>query len=235
MAFASLGTKLRIGVNNIAELTEVTGVELTADNVDVTSHDSNGWRSYIPTGLKDAGEISISGFFNPGDTLGQIALNTSFYEGSILDYTIIFPNSVATWSCKGMVSNIGTAATLEDPASFSATIKLTGTPTLATTASAGLTALSLTGTGGTLSPTFSTSNRVYSFSGVTASSVTVTATAASHTIQLYVDGSFVQTLTSAVASNAISLSTGIGREINIVAFEVNKTQILYSVGVIKTA
>ena len=74
--------------------------------------------------------------------------------------------------------------------------------------SGGLTGLSLTGTGGTLSPTFSAGVRYYSFGTVSASSVTITATAADHDIKLYADGVFVQSLASGAASAPIAVSTG---------------------------
>lgn len=101
-------------------------------------------------------------------------------------------------------------------------------------ASAGLTALSMTGTGGTLTPAFSTSNRNYAYTGLTGTSVTVTATAANHAIKLYVDDVFVQNLTSGVASAAISMSAGT-KKIKIVANEQGKTTQTTEIIVVKTS
>jgi phi13 family phage major tail protein len=98
--------------------------------------------------------------------------------------------------------------------------------------SGGLTGLSLTGTGGTLSPTFSAGVRYYSFGTVSATSVTVTATAAGHNIKLYVDGAFSQTLTSGAASAAIPVSSGT-KKLTIVAQEPGKKSQTTEVIVIK--
>lgn len=105
---------------------------------------------------------------------------------------------------------------------------------LPVTASGGLTGLALTGTGGTLSPAFGVGVRSYSFGGVSAASVTVTATAANHIINLYVDGVFSQVLLSGTASSAIAMSIG-SKKLTIVAQEVGKQSQTTEIVVIKTA
>jgi phi13 family phage major tail protein len=112
---------------------------------------------------------------------------------------------------------------------------LNGKAGLPVSTSAGLTALALTGTGGTLSPTFSTSNRLYTFNGLTGTSFTVTATAANHTIQLYVDDVLTQTLTSGVASSTIAMATVGTKKLKIVAQESGKTSKTTEIIVVKTA
>jgi phi13 family phage major tail protein len=102
-------------------------------------------------------------------------------------------------------------------------------------ASSGLTALVLTGTGGTLSPAFGTGVRYYTFSGLTGTSFTVNATAANHTIQLYVDDVLNQTLTSGVASSAIAMATVGSKKLRIVAYEAGKSSQTTEIIVVKTA
>lgn len=101
--------------------------------------------------------------------------------------------------------------------------------------SAGLTGLSLAGTGGTLSPTFGASTRYYTFGGLTGTSFTVTATAANHTIYLYVDDVLKQNLTSGVASNAISFATIGTKKVKVVAQEFGKQSQTTEIIVVKTA
>ncbi len=101
-------------------------------------------------------------------------------------------------------------------------------------ASGGLTALSMTGTGGTLSPSFSASNRYYTFSGLTGTSFTVSATAANHTILLYIDDVLTQTLTSGSASSSIPMTSAGTKKIKIVAFEVGKQSQTTEIIVVKT-
>ncbi|ACT00221.1 phage tail tube protein [Paenibacillus sp. JDR-2] len=228
------GTKIQIGANYVAELTSISGPELSADTIDVTTLDSNGWREFLQ-GLKDGGEVSISGFFNTSD-IGQMAVYQAFNQGSLDSYTILFPPALgASWTLNGIATGISTSAELEDVVSFEATIKVSGAPALGLTPSGGLTALSLTGAGGALTPTFSNGNYLYTFSGVTATSVTLTATAANHTLALYIDGVLSQALTSGSASAAIPVTLNVGKKLTILATESGKTTKVYEVTVAKTA
>ena len=235
MAQLAMGTKIQIGSNSIAELTSIGGMELSADTLDTTNLDSNGYRQFIQ-GLKDAGEVSVSGYFNPADTTGQIALYNAYNSGTSQNFVILFPSTVgASWTFQGIVTKIKTEASLEDAIPFEATIKVSGQPTLGLTASNGLTNLVLSGTGGALTPNFSNGTYSYAFSGVTGTSVTVTATAASHTMALYVDGVFTQNLTSGSASASISMPSIGSKMLTILARESGKTQKIYEIVVVKTA
>ncbi|CAH1230680.1 hypothetical protein PAECIP111891_06720 [Paenibacillus allorhizoplanae] len=236
MAQRAMGTIIKIGANSIAEVTSITPPEMTADTIDTTTLSSpGGYKESIP-GFKDGGEIGIVGFFNPSDTLGQIALYNAFNNGTVDSYTIIFPAALgASWTCTGGVTGFKTTGVEVDGAiGFEATIKIAGAPSMATTASAGLSALSLTGTGGALSPAFANTNYSYSFSGVSATSATVTATAAAHTLKLYIDGVYSQDLVSASPSASIPLTLNVGKKLTILANETGKTQKVYEVVVVKT-
>lgn len=133
MAKRALGTKLKIGSTSpvaVAGLTSIGGLELSAETSDVTTLDSDGgYREFI-TGFKDAGEVSIEGYFVPETTKGQKELYDLFESGAISGFTIEFPNGLAKWGFEGVVTGFSTGADLEDPLSFSATIKVSGKPTL---------------------------------------------------------------------------------------------------------
>lgn len=237
MAVRALGTLLKIAANSIAQVTSITPPEMTAESIDVTNLASQGgYRESIP-GFKEAGEVGIVGFFDPSDTLGQMALYTAFETGSIDPYTILFPSALgASWTFNGGVTGFKTTGVEVDGAiGFEATIKVSGKPSLVTTPSAGLSALALSGAGGSLSPAFANGNYSYSFSGVTATSTTITATAASHTLKLYIDGVYSQDLVSGTPSASIPLTLNVGKKLTVLANEVGKTQKVYEVVAIKTA
>jgi predicted secreted protein len=231
-AQAAMGTKIMIGANSVADLESIGGLDLKADTIETTTLDSQGWKTFIQ-GLKDAGEVALSGFFNPGDTNGQVALYNAFNAGTSLSYTILFPFG-ASWTFNGVVTGVKTDVQMADAVPFEATIKVSGQPSLGLTASAKLSALALTGTGGTLAPAFSAAENLYSFSGVTTTSVTVTATGAGQTIALYVDGVFNQFLTSGTASSAIAFPAIDAKKFTIVANEPNKAPNIYEITVVKT-
>lgn len=133
MAKRALGTKLKIGTDTpvtVAGLTSIGGLELSADTIDVTTLDSDGgYREFIG-GFKDAGEVSLEGYFIPETGKGQKELYDLFESGDTETFTIEFPESIASWEFNGVVTGFNTGADLEDPLSFSATIKVSGKPTL---------------------------------------------------------------------------------------------------------
>ncbi|MDD9266052.1 phage tail tube protein [Paenibacillus sp. GCM10023248] len=237
MVQRAMGTKLTIGANNIASITSITPPEMQSDSIDVTTLSSpGGYKESIP-GFKDAGEVSVVGFFDPSDTLGQMALYNAFNNGTNDSYAIIFPPALgASWNFTGGVTGFKTTGVeVEGAIGFEATIKVSGAPSLVTTPSTGLSALGLSGAGGTLSPAFSNNNYSYTFSGVTATSTTITATAASHALKLYIDGVYSQDLVSGSPSAVIPLTINIGKKLTILANENGKTQKVYEVVVVKTA
>lgn len=231
----ALGTKLLINSSSIAGLTSINGLALTADTIDKTTLSSIGGYREFTGGFKDGGEVTASGYLEPSDTTGQVALYNAFESGNTIPMSVLFPPQMgASWDFNGVVTGFSTSAELEDMVSFEVTIKVSGKPNLNFANSSGLTGLSLTGTAGALTPTFSNGTYLYAFSGVTATSVTVTATAAGQTIKLFVNGEYVQDLTSGAASAAIPMTVG-SKKITILANENNKTQKMYEVVVVKVS
>jgi predicted secreted protein len=133
MAKRALGTKLQIGTGTpvtVAGLTSIGGLELSADTTDVTTLDSDGgYREFI-AGFKDAGEVSLEGYLELEQGKGQKDLYDLYESGEVKDFTILFPDNMGSWEFKGVVVGFSTSADLEDPLSFSCTIKVSGKPTL---------------------------------------------------------------------------------------------------------
>lgn len=235
----TIGTTLTKGGTTIGLLTKISTPEKSADSKEVTTLDiSDGYKRFIP-GLKDGGEVAVEGYFDVGDT-GQMALDTAIENGTEDTYVITFPaaigasitfNAIVTKYTPGEVNT-------EDPLSFSLTLKVTGKPILATTPSGGLTALTLTGTAGTLSPAFNNAKYAYSWSFTTDTQITVTPTAANHTFDIYVDSVLLQAgLASGAASLAITgfSAAATSKNIDIVAKEAGKTAKVYTVVAIRTS
>lgn len=132
MAQSAMGTKLKKGTTAIAELTSIGGLDLSADTIETTTLDSaDGYRTFTQ-GLKDGGEVSISGYFDPVEHDGLL---DDFNSGTAANYTIEFPAALgAKWDFSGVVTAYSTSAEMEDNISFEATLKVSGKPTLTVTA-----------------------------------------------------------------------------------------------------
>jgi predicted secreted protein len=128
MPTVAMGTTIKKSAGSaIASLTSIAGLELSADTIETTALDSvGGYRTFVQ-GLKDAGEVSISGFF---DFAAHNAILTDFNAGTSASYIITFPGG-KTWTFDGIVTGFSTGAELEDLVSFESTFKVSGKPVLA--------------------------------------------------------------------------------------------------------
>ena len=146
LAGHGFGTTIKLAGNTIAELTNIGGVSIDLEAVDVTSHASaNAYREKIG-GLLEVGEIPIEGFFYAGDTNGQIALRTLQDSRVTGAFVITLPAAFATtWTFNALVTNttIGNMP-IDGAVPFSGSLTITGKPVLAITASVNITVLTCT-------------------------------------------------------------------------------------------
>lgn len=124
------GSSFVLGTNTtITELTAINGVNMTADSIDVTTHDSsNSYREFIQ-GLRDGGEISVEGNFT---TASSASIYTQFNTTSLISATINLPTtpSASQWLANVFSTGFDTSAPMDDKIPFAATFKVTGKPTL---------------------------------------------------------------------------------------------------------
>lgn len=227
----AFGTKFNWDGKQVASLRNVGGVEFNVDTVDVTTHDSEGAFKEFIAGLLDAGAVPISGFFDHEDADGQLAMVADCAARAIKAATIIFPASTgAQWDFNGLITNIKVGDTpTDDGIPFSATVKVSGKPTLTVTTATGLTNLAMTGA--TLIPAYGAGVKNYVATATEQTeTVTVTPTAAG---VIKVNGNTVE---SGVASGNITL--GDARTITVITIEVaeeNKATKKYTISVARAA
>ena len=229
MADHAFGTSFTWDGAIVAQLDTIGGVSVTADSIEVSSHQStDGFKEFI-AGMKDAGEVPVSGWFKFDDTTGQIAMFTDFSAGSIKTGIVTFPTSTGvTWTFSAFITalEIGTNA-IDGAIPFTATVKITGVPTFATATSAGLTTPFFAISESALI-TPAPANAVFSYVATVLTgiaSVTLTPTATSGVIK--VNGNIVAT---GVASSAITLGgAGSNTEVIVTVTETDKAPLTYTI------
>jgi hypothetical protein len=185
--------------------------------------------------MATAGDCTLSGYFDPADTSGQIAMLTDATARTSRTGIITFPAATGTtWTFTGFITaiKVGDAPTNEG-LPFTATIRPSGKPTFATTASTGLTnpffAISESAV---IAP--SPSGSVYTYvatvlTGVTSVTVTPTATAGAITVN-------GNTVATGEASSAITLgAAGSVTPITIVVTETGKSPKTYTIYLTRAA
>jgi len=126
-AISGFRTILRYAAGTVVgKLTNIAGIEMKADTIDVTSHASPGGFKEFIAGLKDAGEVPIEGNFSRGDS-GQVALLASYESGAVEEMEIEFPDG-SIWAFDAIVTSYGNATPMTDKIGFKSSLKITGQP-----------------------------------------------------------------------------------------------------------
>ena len=133
MKSRSVGTKFMIDKTAVGSLSSITGVEVSSDTTEVTALDNaTGYREYLG-GFKDGGEVPIEGYLD-GEDQGQEAVYAALEDQEAHDFVIQFPKAIGkTWNFKGVVTKFATSASTDDAIKFSATVKVSGKPSLVKT------------------------------------------------------------------------------------------------------
>lgn len=205
-AVIGFGASLTRAGNTIAELTKIGGISIKRDMIDVTSHQStSGYEESLP-GIIRTGSIAIEGNFYPGDTNGQIGLKSDLDAGTLQSFVFSLPSSTGTtltFSAYVEEYTVG-ESDINGKIPFSASLKISGVPTLGITLSNAVTANTLSGSG-TLIPAWASATYTYVYEVLTGvSSITLTPTFSAGTCTITC-GTQVQTVASGAASSAITL------------------------------
>ena len=125
MAITGKSGAVKLGENKIAEISNWS-LDLGADDVEITSFDSNGWKEYL-AGLKEWSG-SIEGNLKTDDTNGQKAILTAWLNGTALAFTFEVSSGV-TFQGSALVKP-SIEVPIDDKATFSCDITGTGPLTL---------------------------------------------------------------------------------------------------------
>ncbi len=127
MAIAGKDGSVYIGTTKVAEISNWS-LDLSADDIETTNFDSEGWKEYL-AGLKEWSG-SIEGNFKPSDTNGQKAILQAWASGEALTFNFKV-NDTVTFSGSALVKP-SIEVPVDDKASFSCDIQGTGELTLPT-------------------------------------------------------------------------------------------------------
>ena len=127
MAIAGYGGAVKLGANKIAEISNWS-LDLGADDIEITSFDSEGWKEYL-AGLKEWSG-SMEGNLKTDDTNGQKAILNARINGETLEFTFEVSSGVSFQGEAFVKPSI--EVPVDDKASFSCDITGTGALTLPT-------------------------------------------------------------------------------------------------------
>lgn len=132
--YSAFGTLLKRAGTTIAQVKKISGPGLSLDTEDVTSHDSTGgWEELVATILR-SGEISLDLVYDPATATHKYAAGGLLHDlvsRTAVAYTLVFPDGAATtWSFNAFVTGFEPSAPVDGSLTATATLKITGQPTL---------------------------------------------------------------------------------------------------------
>lgn len=120
-------------VNDLGELIEIGGPELSRDAVDASHMLSpDQYREFI-SGMRDAGEVSFTVALVPDNTQGSVhqELIDDYNTNSTVRYRLLFPDANTYWEFDALLTSIPHAIPLDDRMTIGGTMKISGRPELA--------------------------------------------------------------------------------------------------------
>jgi hypothetical protein len=123
------GSGVVTALTDIAQISSLSGPNLQADTIDVTTHDSvNATREFV-SGLIDAGEFTVGLIFDP-NVVTHTAMWNDLVARTSASFALHFPTLLAmSWGFEGYVTGFGPIEAQPDGAvTTTVTIKLSGAP-----------------------------------------------------------------------------------------------------------
>lgn len=132
---SSNDTTAGVVVATVAQVTNIGGPGLSADTIDVTTHDStNAWEESV-IGILRSGEVSLDLVYDPADNTQDFTdsagLGTKLKNRTRAAFSLVFPDSgSSTFSFDGEVTGFEPGSPVEGALTAAITIKITGSPIL---------------------------------------------------------------------------------------------------------
>ena len=112
----------------IASVSDISGPERSREEIEVTAHDSpDQYKEYVK-GLKEAGEVTITLNYDPGQSTHK-DLDADFEETAPRDYQlVVLPGDVdqLTVQFSGIITGLSEAYPVDDKMEMEVTIRITG-------------------------------------------------------------------------------------------------------------
>jgi len=136
--FDAYGTKLYRGTSGAGDLygqvSTISGPGLTADTIDVTSHDSTSAWEEVVVGILRSGEITMEIVYDPANAFYANAgtgLLADFIARASITLTLKFPDTAGTeWTFSAFVTGFEPSMPVDGALTASVTFKPTGAMTL---------------------------------------------------------------------------------------------------------
>jgi predicted secreted protein len=132
--YAAFGIALKKGGTAYANVTNISGPNLSVDVEDVTSHDSTGaWEEVVATIIR-SGEITMDIVYDPAHATHKYAAGGLLYDlvqRTAIEFTLVFPDDASTtWTFNALITGFEPTGPVGGELGATVKFKVTGQPTL---------------------------------------------------------------------------------------------------------
>lgn len=229
MKSRSLGTKLIVDDKVIGGLTSINGIDLEAEDVDLTSLDNEDGFREKETNFINVNDVTASGFLDGDESAGQTSMLALLVSHAIVPCEIRFPPKIGlSWYFNASVKKFTTNVELEDGVKFDTALLPNKGGSLRATGSAGSNCDLATLTIGSvsLSPAFDDEVTAYTATTSNATNtITATAESADAGVVITVNGNSLTSGSAATwkaGENAVKITVTNGANIKVYTVIVTK-------------
>lgn len=123
------GAALKRGATTVANLRTLSGPSLSAETLDVSTHDGAGYREFVAS-LLDPGELTAEIVWDPANAT-HTAFITDLVARTITTWHVVWPDAgAADWAFSAMVTGFAPSAPVDGELSASVTLKISGAITI---------------------------------------------------------------------------------------------------------
>jgi len=117
----------------IGQVKDISGPGTVRGTIEVTDHDSSGWREFV-AGLRDGGDVTFTVGYDNANTQ-HAALLTSMGSDVVptWELTLNMTSGTAIWTFAGQVTAFNASTPVEGENTIDITIKVSGAATLTVT------------------------------------------------------------------------------------------------------
>lgn len=134
--FEAYGAAFKIGngggpetFTTVAQVRTIGGPSLTAETIDVSTHDGAGYREFVAS-LIDPGEVTLEIVWDP-DAATHDSMFDDLVARTLRNVQIVWPDATSTtWSFAGQFTRFEPSAPVDGDLSASVTYKVSGAITI---------------------------------------------------------------------------------------------------------
>lgn len=126
MALPGKHARVALGANAVLGINDAT-FTINGEIVDVSDFESGGWRERLQN-LRDA-SISISGFYNPGDSTGQVVFRQAILTQAVVEGVTVLADAsdpTSGFECDALVETFEIAPSVEGAVPVTISLQSTG-------------------------------------------------------------------------------------------------------------